>query len=126
MSETSHTLEAVKFPRYERRGLFMGLKWYQLLLLAAGVVVASLASASQGPIGLFASGPLWLVLMLLGLLQYSRIPYPVWAGHAVLFFYRSMAGQTRFLTRPERAVLAGRLALPGGLGNLELRRTTRG
>ena len=41
MSETSRTLEAVKFPRYERRGLFMGLKWYQLLLLAAGVVVAS-------------------------------------------------------------------------------------
>lgn len=126
MSETSRTLEAVKFPRYERRGLFMGLKWYQLLLLAAGVVVASLASASQGPIGLFASGPLWLGLMLLGLLQYSRIPYPVWASHAVLFFYRSMAGQTSFLTRPERAVLAGRLALPGGLGNLELRRTSRG
>lgn len=126
MSENSRTLEAVKFPRYERRGLFMGLKWYQLVLLAAGVVVASLASASQGPVGLFASGPLWLVLMLLGLLQYSRIPYPVWASHALLFFYRSLAGQTRFLTRPERAVLAGRLALPGGLGNLELRRTSRG
>ena len=126
MSETSRTLEAVKFPRYERRGLFMGLKWYQLLLLAAGVLVASLASASQGPVGLFASGPLWLALMLLGLLQYSRIPYPVWASHAVLFFYRSMAGQTRFLARPERAALAGRLALPGGLGNLEVRRTSRG
>lgn len=126
MSETSRTLEAVKFPRYERRGLFLGLKWYQLLLLAAGVVVASVASASQGPIGLFASGPLWLVLLLLGLLQYSRIPYPVWASHALLFFYRSLAGQTSFLARPERAVLAGRLALPGGLGKLELRRTSRG
>lgn len=126
MSESSRTLEAVKFPRYERRGLFLGLKWYQLLLLAAGVVVASVASASQGPIGLFASGPLWLVLMLLGLLQYSRIPYPVWASHALLFFHRSLAGQTRYLARPERAVLAGRLALPGGLGKLELRRTSRG
>lgn len=104
----------------------MGLKWYQLLLLACGVLVASVASAANGPVGLFASGPMWLGLMLLGLLQYSRIPYPVWAAHAVLFFHRSLVSQTRFLVRPERAVLAGRLALPGGLGNLELRRTSRG
>nr|WP_307054483.1 SCO6880 family protein [Arthrobacter bambusae] len=64
--------------------------------------------------------------MLLGLLQYSRIPYPIWVSNAVLFFYRSVIRQTRFFVRPERAVLAGRLALPGGLGNLELRRTSRG
>ncbi|WAH96180.1 SCO6880 family protein [Arthrobacter sp. MMS18-M83] len=126
MSENSRTLEAVKFPRYERRGLFMGLKWYQLLLLACGVLVASVASAANGAVGLFASGPMWLALMLLGLLQYSRIPYPVWACHAVLFFHRSLVRQTRFLVRPEKAVLAGRLALPGGLGNLELRRTSTG
>ena len=126
MSENSRALEAVKFPRYERRGLFMGLKWYQLLLLAAGFLVASTASAISGPVGLFASGPVWLSLILVGLLQYSRIPYPVWAGHAALFFYRLVANQTRFLVRPERAALAGRLALPGGLGNLELRRTSTG
>ncbi|MGM7774749.1 SCO6880 family protein [Arthrobacter sp. KNU-44] len=126
MSENSRTLEAVKFPRYERRGLFMGLKWYQLLLLAGGVLVASVASAANGPVGLFASGPMWLTLMLLGLLQYSRIPYPVWVSHVVVFFYRSVLNQTRFFVRPERAVLAGHLALPGGLGNLELRRTSRG
>jgi hypothetical protein len=75
----------------------MGLKWYQLLLLAAGVLVASVASAVRGPVGLFTSGPLWLVLILLGLLQYSRIPYPVWISHAVLFFYRLAAKQTRYL-----------------------------
>ncbi|KRE72656.1 SCO6880 family protein [Arthrobacter sp. Soil762] len=126
MSENSRTLEAVKFPRYERRGLFMGLKWYQLLLLASGVLVASTASAVRGPAGLFASGPVWLALILLGLLQYSRIPYPVWASHAVVFFVRMAVKQTRFLARPEQAALAGRLALPGGLGNLELRRTSRG
>ena len=126
MSENSRTLEAVKFPRYERRGFFMGLKWYQLLILAAGVLVAIGASASSGPAGLFASGPIWLVLILLGLLQYSRIPYPVWASQVVLFFYRAAIKQTRFLARPESAVLAGRLTLPGGLGNLELRRTAKG
>ncbi|MET3162407.1 UNVERIFIED_ORG: hypothetical protein ABIB19_000795 [Arthrobacter sp. UYEF10] len=126
LSENSRALEAVKFPRYERRGLFMGLKWYQLLFLAGGVLVASTASAVSGPAGIFASGPMWLALILLGLLQYSRIPYPVWASHAVLFFVRTATKQTRFLVRPERPALAGRLALPGGLGNLELRRTSRG
>ena len=126
LSENSRALEAVKFPRYERRGLFMGLKWYQLLFLAGGVLVASTASAVSGPAGLFASGPMWLTLLLVGLLQYSRIPYPVWASHAVLFFVRLATKQTRFLVRPERAALAGRLALPGGLGNLEVRRTSSG
>ncbi|MET3706146.1 hypothetical protein ABIB17_000762 [Arthrobacter sp. UYEF6] len=104
----------------------MGLKWYQLLFLASGVLVASTASAVSGPAGIFASGPMWLTLLLLGLLQYSRIPYPVWTSHAVMFFVRLAAKQTRFLVRPEQAALAGRLALPGGLGNLELRRTARG
>ncbi len=126
VSENSRALEAVKFPRYERRGLFMGLKWYQLLFLAGGVLVASTASTVSGPAGLFASGPMWLALILLGLLQYSRIPYPVWASHAALFVVRMATKQTRFLVRPERAALAGRLALPGGLGNLEVRRTSRG
>lgn len=126
MSEESTTLEAVKFPRYERRGLFMGLKWYQLLLLASGVFVGIVASASSGPAGLLATGPVWLALMLLGLLQYSRIPLPVWVGQAVVFFYRSVRQQSRFLARPERPALAGRLSLPGGLGSLELRTNSTG
>ncbi|MDQ0691464.1 SCO6880 family protein [Arthrobacter sp. W4I7] len=126
MSEDARALEAVKFPRYERRGFFLGLKWYQLLMVAGGGAVAIVASASGGPAGLFTSGPMWLGLMLLGLLQYSRIPYPVWAKQIVLFFYRAAAGQTRFLAKPAAPQLAGRLALPGGLGNLEIRTTAGG
>jgi hypothetical protein len=124
--DDARALEAVKFPRYERRGFFLGLKWYQLLIVAGGGAVAIVASASSGPVGLFSSGPLWLGLMLLGLLQYSRIPYPVWAKQLAVFFYRAAAGQTRFLAKPEAAQLAGRLALPGGLGNLEIRTTASG
>ncbi len=126
MSDNSRALEAVKFPRHERRGLFLGLKWYQLLLMSAGVLVASTASAVRGPVGLFASGPLWLLLILLGLLQYSRIPYPVWVGHVAVFSYRLAAKQTRFLANPERPALRGCLTLPGGLGNLEFRQTSTG
>ncbi|MDQ0826177.1 hypothetical protein QFZ60_002350 [Arthrobacter sp. B2I5] len=126
MSDDARALEAVKFPRYERRGFFLGLKWYQLLIVAGGGAVAIVASASSGPVGLFSSGPLWIGLMLLGLLQYSRIPYPVWAKQLVMFFYRAAAGQTRFLAKPAVPQLAGRLALPGGLGNLEIRTTANG
>lgn len=126
MSEDVRALEAVKFPRYERRGFFLGLKWYQLLIVAGGGAVAIVASATSGPAGLFTSGPIWLGLMLLGLLQYSRVPYPVWAKQIALYFYRAAAGQTRFLVRPAAPQLAGRLALPGGLGNLEIRTTARG
>jgi hypothetical protein len=126
MSEDARALEAVKFPRYERRGFFLGLKWYQLLIVTGGGAVAIVASASGGPAALFTTGPMWLGLMLLGLLQYSRIPYPAWAKQIALFFYRSAAGQTRFLAKPAIPQLAGRLALPGGLGNLEIRTTARG
>lgn len=126
MSEDARALEAVKFPRYERRGFFLGLKWYQLLIVSGGVAVAIVASASNGPIGLFTAGPMWLGLLLLGLLQYSRIPYPVWAKQIALYLLRAAAGQTRFLVRPAVPQLAGRLDLPGGLGNLELRTTANG
>ena len=126
MSEDSKALTAVKFPRYERRGFFLGLKWYQLLIIGSGVAVAILASAVRGPAGLFAAGPMWLALILLGLLQYSRIPFPVWTRQIALFFYRAAVAQTRFLAKPEVPQLAGRLALPGGLGNLEVRTTTNG
>lgn len=126
MSDDARTLEAVKFPRHERRGVFMGLKWYQLFLLASGVLLASVASAVGGPGALFSSGPMWLALMLVGLLQYSRIPYPVWATHIFLFLYRTALKQTRFIVRPEAPPLAGRLALPGGLGNLEVRQARQG
>ena len=126
MSDDARTLEAVKFPRYERRGFFLGLKWYQLLIVAGGGAVAVVASASGGPAALFTTGPMWLGLLLLGLLQYSRIPYPVWAKQIALYFYRSAASQTRFLAKPAVPHLAGRLALPGGLGNLEIRTTPRG
>lgn len=126
MTEDLHSLQAVKFPRYERRGLFMGLKWYQLALTAGGMLVASVASAIYGPFGLVGTGPLWLGLMLMGLLQYSRIPYPVWAAHAGVFFLRTVTHQTRYLAKPEVPTAAGHLILPGGLGSLELLRTGHG
>ena len=126
MTEDSRALEAVKFPRYERRGIFMGLKWYQLVLLALGILTAIIASATGGPVGLTTMSPIWLLLMLMGVLQHARIPYPIWVSLITLFFVRLILGQTRYLARPEKALKAGKLALPGGLGSLKLQTTRRG
>lgn len=126
MSENSRSLQPVKFPRYERHGLFMGLQWYQLGLVAVGVFVATVASAAGGPPALIVTSPLWLGSILFGVLQFQRIPYPLWAYAAVVFFWRQEAGQTKFLAKPEQHREAGRLALPGGLGTLELRQTKEG
>lgn len=126
MSDETRALDPVKFPRYERRGIFMGLKWYQLGLVAAGILAAIIASTTGGLVGLAATAPVWLSLVLVGVLQYSRIPYPIWGTLIVLFFVRSVLGQTTYLVRPERPIKAGQLALPGGLGNLKLQPLSRG
>jgi len=126
MTDDMRALEAVKFPRYERRGIFMGLKWYQLVLLALGILTAIIASATGGPVGLTTMSPIWLLLMLMGVLQHARIPYPIWISLITLFFVRVILGQTHYLARPEKAMKAGKLALPGGLGSLKLQMTSRG
>jgi hypothetical protein len=126
MTEDTRALEAVKFPRYERRGIFMGLKWYQLVLLALGILTAIIASATGGPVGLTTMSPIWLLLMLMGVLHHARIPYPIWLSLITLFSVRLILGQTRYLARPKKALKAGKLALPGGLGSLRLQMTRRG
>jgi len=126
MSENTRTLQPVKFPRHERHGLVMGLQWYQLGLVAVGVFTATVASAAGGPPALFVMSPLWAGLILFGVLQYARIPYPVWAYTAAVFFWRQQTGQTKYLVKPERPRAAGQLSLPGGLGTLELKQTRDG
>ena len=126
MTEETRVLQPVRFPRYERHGLFMGLQWYQLTLVGFGVLVATIASALGGPPSFLFAAPLWLGLILFGVLQYARIPYPVWTYTASVFFLRAVLDETRFLVRPEQPVRVGTLELPGGLGSLELHRTPSG
>lgn len=126
MSEDTRTLQPVKFPRYERHGLFMGLQWYQLGLVAVGVLAGTIASATGGPPALIITAPMWLGTILFGVLQYQRIPYPVWTYAVTIFLWRQQLGQTKFLAKPEQPRPAGQLALPGGLGSLELRQTKEG
>ncbi|NVM97739.1 SCO6880 family protein [Arthrobacter sp. SDTb3-6] len=126
MSENTRALQPVKFPRYERHGLFMGLQWYQLGLVGAGVLAATVASATGGPPALIVTTPLWLGLVLFGVLQYSRTPYPLWAYAATVFLWRQQTGQTKYLVKPEQARAAGQLALPGGLGTLEINKNANG
>ena len=46
MTEDTRILQSVRFPRHERHGLFMGLQWYQLSLVALGMLIAAISSAS--------------------------------------------------------------------------------
>ncbi|MBG0741313.1 hypothetical protein IV500_18260 [Paeniglutamicibacter antarcticus] len=126
MTDDTHILQPVRFPRHERHGLFMGLQWYQLSLVALGMLVAALASATGGPLAFILTGPVWVGLLLFGVLHYARIPYPVWALTASVFFLRSVLNETRYLARPEQPQKVGTMALPGGLGSLELFKTTNG
>ncbi|MDD0856726.1 hypothetical protein NHF46_00795 [Arthrobacter alpinus] len=104
----------------------MGLQWYQLGLVGVGVLAGTIASATGGPPALIFTMPVWLGAILFGVLQYQRIPYPVWAYAATVFLWRQQVGQTKFLAKPEQPRPAGQLALPGGLGSLELRQTKEG
>ena len=126
MTEDTRILQPVRFPRHERHGLFMGLQWYQLSLVALGMLIAAISSATGGPLAFILTAPVWAGLMLFGILQYARIPYPVWAFTASIFFLRSVLNETLYLARPEQPQKAGTMALPGGLGSLELFKTTKG
>ncbi len=126
MTEDTRILQPVRFPRHERHGLFMGLQWYQLSLVALGMLIAALASATGGPLAFMLTLPVCVGLMLLGVLHYARIPYPVWALTVSVFFLRSVLNETRYLARPEQPQKVGTMALPGGLGSLELCKTSKG
>ncbi|WP_146073274.1 SCO6880 family protein [Arthrobacter sp. N199823] len=126
MTEETRVLQPVRFPRHERHGLFMGLQWYQLSLLAAGMLIAAIESALGGPLVLILTAPIWLGMMLFGVLHYGRIPYPVWAYTASVFFLRAVIKETRFLASTEQPSRVGTMALPGGLGSLELCATAAG
>ena len=76
MTEDSNALQPVSFPRHERRGVIMGLQWYQLALAGGGVLIAGVSSAIGGPAGFLGSSPVWIFLLLFGVLQYARTPYP--------------------------------------------------
>ena len=91
--------------------------WYQLVLLAPGLLTAINAPPVEGSVGLTMRSPLWLLLMLMGVLRHARILHPFWVSPITLFFVRLILGQTRYLTRREKALKAGELALSGCLGN---------
>lgn len=126
MTDNSNALQPVSFPRHERRGVIMGLQWYQLALAGSGVVIAGLSSAFGGPAGLLGSSPAWFFLFLFGILQYARTPYPVWALTGARFALRKVTGQTNYFLPTEDTVPVGTLVLPGGLASLTIHRTVFG
>ncbi|MDQ0276555.1 hypothetical protein QO003_000858 [Arthrobacter silviterrae] len=126
MTEDSNALQPVNFPRHERRGVIIGLQWYQLALACGGILIAAVASAIGGSAALIGSSPAWTFLLLLGFLQYERTPYPLWALTGARYLLRKLTGQTSYFLPTEDPVPVGTLVLPGGLASLAIHRTTTG
>ncbi|MDO5745241.1 MAG: hypothetical protein Q4P23_12315, partial [Micrococcaceae bacterium] len=126
MTENSNALQPVSFPRHERRGVIMGLQWYQLAIAGAGVLIAGVSSAIGGPSGFLSSSPAWIFLMLFGVLQYARTPYPLWALTGTRFLARKLTGQSTYFLPTEDPIPVGTLVLPGGLASLAIHRTVYG
>lgn len=126
MTEDSNALQPVSFPRHERRGIIVGLQWYQLALAAGGVLIAGVSSAIGGPAGFLGSSPVWIFLLLFGVLQYARTPYPLWALTGTRFLLRKLTGQTTYFLPTMDPVSVGTLVLPGGIASLVIHRTVFG
>ncbi|MCY0906586.1 SCO6880 family protein [Arthrobacter sp. H14-L1] len=126
MTDHTSALQLVNFPRRERRGVIIGLQWFQLIIAGGGVLLGCVASAIGGPGGLIVSSPAWILLLLLGFLQYERIPYPLWALNGARFLIRRLTGQTTYFLPTLDAVPVGTLVLPGGLASLVIHRTCTG
>ncbi|MCU6480455.1 SCO6880 family protein [Arthrobacter sp. A2-55] len=126
MSENSNALQPVSFPRHERRGVIIGLQWYQLALACGGILIAALSSAIGGSGAIMGSSPAWMFLLLFGFLQYERTPYPLWAFTGARYLLRRLNGQTTYFLPTEDPVPVGTLVLPGGLATLAIHRTATG
>src|SRR6478735_6443928 len=85
----------VRFAARERRGIFLGLTFLQLVVIG-GAVAILLATLFINP------NALWVILPLIGLVvffalaTYRREPVLVIAAQAARYVYRSVAGQTVF------------------------------
>ncbi|WP_449371745.1 hypothetical protein [Arthrobacter psychrolactophilus] len=85
-----------------------------------------MSSAIAGPAGFLGSSPAWIFLLLFGVLQYARTPYPLWALTGTRFLVRKLTGQTTYFLPTEDPGPVGTLVLPGGLAFLVIHRTVYG
>jgi len=85
----------VRFAARERRGIFLGLTFLQLVVIGAAVAVL-LGTLFINPNAFWVVLPLIALVVFFALATYRREPVLVIAAQAARYVYRSIAGQTVF------------------------------
>ncbi|MGO4594844.1 SCO6880 family protein [Leifsonia sp. 2TAF2] len=85
----------VRFAARERRGIFLGLTFLQLVVIGAAVAIL-IATLLINPNAFWVMLPLIAVVVFFALATYRREPVLVIAAQAARYAYRSLTGQTAF------------------------------
>ncbi|HEY5222323.1 MAG TPA: SCO6880 family protein [Microbacteriaceae bacterium] len=85
----------VRFAARERRGIFLGLTFLQLVVVG-GAIAALLATLLINPNAIWVMLPIVALVAFFALATYRREPVLVIAAQAARYAYRSIAGQTLF------------------------------
>ncbi|MEY9951669.1 SCO6880 family protein [Leifsonia sp. EB34] len=85
----------VRFAARERRGIFLGLTFLQLVVIGAAVAIL-LATLFINANAFWVMLPLIAMVMFFALATYRREPVLVIAAQAARYAYRSLSGQTSF------------------------------
>ncbi|GAB3584499.1 hypothetical protein GCM10027406_31000 [Leifsonia lichenia] len=85
----------VRFAARERRGIFLGLTFLQLVVVG-GAIAALLATLLINPNAIWVMLPIVALVAFFALATYRREPVLVIAAQAARYAYRSVAGQTVF------------------------------
>jgi hypothetical protein len=111
----------VRFGLRPRRGLLLGLSAIRLgaVGLAAVFMVAGLVTA--GGLGLAATGPVWLALLVSTFAPWGGRPAVEWTPTVLHWGLRRLASQTRYRARLLTPRPAGTMALPGDAAALRFR-----
>ena len=127
----------VRFAARERRGIFLGLTFLQLVVIGAAVAIL-LATLFINPNAFWVTLPLIALVVFFALASYRREPVLVIAAQAARYAYRSLTGQTGFrrdvwlrVTMASLSVgqaqvaavapvVTSRFLLPGALGDVQV------
>jgi len=127
----------VRFAARERRGIFLGLTFLQLVVIG-GAVAILLATLFINPNAFWVMLPLIALVVFFALATYRREPVLVIAAQAARYVYRSIAGQTMFRrdvwlrvataslnvghahVAAATPIVTSKFLLPGALGDVQI------
>lgn len=114
-------------PRLSVQGIIMHLQLPNLLCLGIAGIVALVPMTifSAGFVGTLATSPIWLPLLMIGLVTRRGVPGPILVLRAARFQVRKLRGQTKYRYRPDadgnrELQHEGFLVLPGRSRNVKL------